>query len=750
MNTHRRAWTLRAGRAGAVAALVAGAVTGIATPALADDPDVQITVLNSGTLAANQRTQMQFTVRNNNQQPTVFAIQVSTFDGLTCQGDCNIPARLLDRDQTATIGVTLVAGNLPPGQNRSGQIRVTAQAPNGDDDADERQFTVQAAAQPQVQTVKKVSGQIIDVASGDAIPGAIVAMRDSEDHNFTTEANDKGRFSFTGSTQRPIAPGRIFIAVGKTGFGDITKNFDVKAGQSKTDIRIPLISTASPSASPTAADTGPPASDGALPADDGQVAANPSANEGSGTLTWALILAGGLLVALGVGALVLLLVRRRQEKDDGSGVGAAGPGGPGGRGGYAGADATRVTPAGMGAGPMAGRPDLANAPTMLQAPIRDEYPDPYGAPPVVRPAGGYGAAGQPGWAGNGYADATQVGGYPGGPPASAGPGSPVGYGATRPGAHGSPAGPPTGYGAANGQSSGPPAFGGPLPPVSGGYGASGGPSGPPYGAAPQQPGYGSAATPPGYGPDAGPAAPYGSPAAPRPGYGGPGGHDAGPQDTGGFAPAGRGDGGYGRDFGERYDEPTGHFRGEDAGQANGRAPGGYGPAGGAPPPEPYDQRGGGYQPPPSYERRGGYEADYGGQPPYDRQAQYESPGGYDRPPSYEPPPSYEQPRYDSPPRYDPPPPYDPPPYDAPQYDQPGGYDRPPGGYGGQGGQGYDQRGYEGGGYGSERGYEPRAGYDQGGYPGEPRDPREPGPPPSRHAAPPQARGERRPLDWLDD
>jgi hypothetical protein len=639
-------------RAGVVAALIAGALTGVASPAQADDPDVQITVLNAGTLNAGQRTNLQFTVHNNNQQPTVFSIRVETFEGLACDGDCNIPARPINGDgqqgDTITVSATLVAANLNPGQTRSGQVRAIAQAPGGDEDSDERQLTVRGAQE--APTVKRVSGQIVDVSTGEPVSGAIVAMRDSQDHNFTAEANDNGRFSFTSSAQNPISPGRIDIAVGKTGYVDVEKNFTVAAGRSKTDIRIPLVSTASPSATPSAEGTGAPTGD-APSADAGQVAIDAAAGEDSGgALSWIFILLGGLLVALGVGAIVLLVVRRRQEGDDEDAVGAPGPPGgprtavPASRGAYHGAgDATRVVGAGMGADPtMLGRPGLADAPTMLQAPIRDEYPDPYGVPPgrPPQPAGpptqAYGAAAQPGWGDNGYSDATQAGGYPG-------------------------------------------------------YGAPGGG---------------------GYGPPSGDA--YGSPAAPRPGFGGPGGYDAGrgpgngygardfaergperyDEPTGRFTPGGpeSGAGAYGSGGG--YDARGGYEPPTSAGYEP-PASGGYVPpptsGGGYPPPA-----GGGYGGPTSgapagyerggYDQRGGgYEAD-----PYSS-AQGGHAGGYDQRGGYEPPPTG-------------------------GYGGQGGYDQRGGGYGGQTGGydvpeprgGYDPRGgeYDQGGYYGDQGPPP--------------------------------------------
>ena len=82
----------------------------------------------------------------------------------------------------------------------------------------ERDVTVRGPQEQQKPTAKKVSGQVVDAGTGDPVPEAIIAMRDSDGNNFTSETNDNGRFSFTGSADEPIAPGRIDIAVGKTGY----------------------------------------------------------------------------------------------------------------------------------------------------------------------------------------------------------------------------------------------------------------------------------------------------------------------------------------------------------------------------------------------------------------------------------------------------------------------------------------------------------------------------------------------------
>ncbi|WP_434742386.1 carboxypeptidase regulatory-like domain-containing protein [Micromonospora sp. SH-82] len=171
----------------------------------------------------------------------------------------------------------------------------------------------------------------------------------------------------------------------------------------------------------------------------------------------------------------------------------------------------------------------------------------------------------------------------------------------------------------------------------------------------------------------------------------------------------RGAGGYG----ERYDEPTGRYQGDDATSypppADPYATGLYqpatdqGPGYGQQPEQSggYDQRGGGYH------QQGGYDqGGYGGQGGYDQQT-----GGYGQEPPRQRGGGYDQQTGG---------------YDQQGYSQrgdaQGGYDQQSG-YGGQGGYdqqsgGYDQRG---GGYDQQGGYGGQGGYDQqtGGYGQEP-------------------------------
>ncbi|AVT33356.1 hypothetical protein C6361_32320 [Plantactinospora sp. BC1] len=473
VTAHRRAWI---SRAGVVVALAASAVFALpTTPALADDPDVTITGVNAN-LNAGQTTTLSFSVKNNNGGvlggDTSFNINVRGFNELQCQGERCDFTDTIDLGATKSYSVTLRAGNVPAGQTRSGSVQINAQV--GDDsDSAARNITVRGPeAPPEVQTVAEVSGRVTNEATGEGVPGASMRLTDGQGRTHSATTSSNGNYQFRGSQDRPIAPGRLQIRATKDGISD-TKEVNGAAGARVNGQGIQLALAGAPTATPEA--TVEPTEDAAeeepteeAGAEESQEAGAPdqAANEesGGGLGSWVLILAGGLLVALGVGAIVLLLMRR---KEDGGDDDVDGPGGPGprggaaaGRGGYRGDDdATRVTNR-AGADPtMVNRGgNLADAPTMMHsAPlVDDEFPDPYGAPLPGPQTPGYGA-GEPGWGGNanGYGDrpGSGAGAY------GNAPGSGAGYGAPASGA---------GYGNAPGSGAG---YGAPV--SGGGYAANG-------------------------------------------------------------------------------------------------------------------------------------------------------------------------------------------------------------------------------------------------------------------------------------
>ncbi|WP_121397231.1 carboxypeptidase-like regulatory domain-containing protein [Micromonospora sp. M71_S20] len=586
VSTHRRAWKQRAG---VVVALVVGALLAVpATPALAADVTVSpgsVTV-NAGSDAA---VTVLVTPREGDEEAEISLAGLPS--GVSCAGGCGTVrfAGGQPRPQLVRIKASDNAGDA------NVTVTVAAEGDKSGPGTATFQLGVKGRAQPsqppQAQTVKSVSGKVVVQANGKAVPNAVVMLQDGAGKKIDTISDDDGNFRFTGTSEKPIAPGRL--AVGAS-VGEVyaTKSFDASAGQSVTGQRIALaikVET-TPSATPSASEEPLPSDEPVEETPEESAEATPGAaanasNEDSGGMgSWLIILLGGLLVAAGVGTIVLLWMRRKDsgdEADDDAPAGAAAGAVPAAHGAFRGADdQTRVVNR-VGATPdptMVGGTALSDAPTMMHRPVVDDVPpDPYGAPPQP-----YGAAGnQQGW--GGYGDE----------PAGAG-----GYGGA-------------GYGNA--------------PASGGGYGSGGAGGG--YGNAPSSGGgYGNApASGGGYGSND-----YGAPAG-----------AAGAAGAAGYPPAGGG-----RGYGERYDEPTGRYTGDatqypapadpyatgvyqpEQGQGYGQSePGGYGrggePTGG------YDQPGGGYE-------RGGYgqPGGYGQEPPAPRGG-YGQPGGYDQPTSYD-------------------------------------------------------------------------------------------------------------------
>ncbi|MEV0721918.1 carboxypeptidase-like regulatory domain-containing protein [Micromonospora purpureochromogenes] len=684
MSTHRRAWKQRAG---VVVALVAGALLTVpATPALA----AKITSSDgSVTIDAGRSSRISVQVNPDDGEKTANVSVTGLPQGVSCGGCGEVDFGLIPGPQRVTL--TLSASDDAPAANGTrATVRVEG---DGGSDSKPLSVTVNAKAAPpttppQNQTVKSISGKVTVAANGDAVPNAIVMLRDSQNHQYQTTSDGSGNYRFSGSSSQPISPGRIDLGATKDNV-QATKTLNASAGQSLTGQRIALALKVevSPSATPSATEEPLPTDEATEEAAEETEAAAPgqsqaASDDGGGFSSFMIILLGGLLVAAGVGTIVLLWMRRKNaDEDDDAPVGAAAGAVPGARGAFRGADdQTRVVNRVGAAGPdptMVGGTSLSDAPTMMHRPVVDDVPpDPYGAPP--QPYGAAGAAAG-GWAGSGYGDEPAQGGY----------GQQGGYG-NAPSSGG-------GYGAAPASGGG---YGG-APSADAGYGAAGAAAGAAAG------GYGNApASGGGYG-----SRDYSAPAG-GPGYAG--------QDQGGG-------------YGERYDEPTGRYTGESTGA--------YAPAAdpyptstyqpdqghgyGQPDPAPYGQ---GQEPAGGYGGGNGYGGPGGGYDAGGQQPGYDNgfgaaQGGYDQQGGG---------------------------YGAGQggYDQQGGYEQPAGGYGaGQGGYG-QPGGYEQeppqqrtGGY-DDRGYDQQQG---GGYYGDQAQSGRGRPDP----APQQDRGGRR-LDWLDD
>ncbi|MBG0560445.1 carboxypeptidase-like regulatory domain-containing protein [Actinoplanes aureus] len=403
----------RTTQAGAFLALVAGLVAGVQTAALADPPSVQIRSLSSIDVSSGSTVTMRYTVSNpqpgngENQPGGAFtSIRVS---GVDCtSGDCS-PAQQIQG--TEEFEATLTVPTLGAGETRSVTVTVTATV-NGEQPGQASQ-TINVRGPEKPQTVRQVSGRIRD-NEGDRLSGVAVAMQDSAGHSYETTTNGDGGYSFTSSDSKPIAPGKITVAAVKDGFQAKTVDVQGSAGRSiSVPITLKKLAAASPSPTPSASASAPAEptvapdeeeeTDESPPPAAGNANTQETAGDSEGS-NWLLILMGGLLVAAGIGAFVLVWMRRKNSGNDDTSLDGPTPGfgGPGaapaganqfdatrvaapvgaGRGG----DATVIAPAGMAGG-------IGDAPTMIHRPVvEDEFPDPYGAP--IPPGGGFAGGSQ--------------------------------------------------------------------------------------------------------------------------------------------------------------------------------------------------------------------------------------------------------------------------------------------------------------------------------------------------------------------
>ncbi|MEU4565937.1 carboxypeptidase regulatory-like domain-containing protein [Micromonospora sp. NPDC023956] len=492
-----------------VVALVTGALLAIpATPALAANVSVSP---GSVTLQAGGDATVTVQVNPGGQDEEARLSVTGLPSGVSCSG-CNGEVEFDQPGQQKSVLLTLKASDGARAAN--GSVTVRVEADSGPATAN---FSLTVQARPadptpsQNQTVRRISGKVTNTANGKPVPNATVALMDSQRHQYTTTTDEDGDWRFDGSAQNPITPGQIVLGAS---FNEVRKTVTINAsaGQNMTGQRISLALPVEATASPTPGTTEEPVptedpveepteEPGATPG----AATNAAEEDSGGFDSWLLIILGGLFVAIGVGTIVLLWMRRRESPDDEDADDVRGAAAtPAARGALRGGadDATRVVNRVGPDATMVGGASLADAPTMMHnRPLVDDVPpDPYGAPPP-QPGQGYGSAGQGGWSGGGYGDAapTQAGGYGTG-----------------------------GYGAA-------PSSGGP-------YGNAPS-SGSPYGTAPASGG--------GYGNAPSSGSPYGTAPASGGGYGGQ--QDYGTP-GGGYTPPAQGGG-----YGERYDEPTGRY-----------------------------------------------------------------------------------------------------------------------------------------------------------------------------------------------
>ncbi|MDR6324198.1 carboxypeptidase regulatory-like domain-containing protein [Actinoplanes couchii] len=361
-------------------------------------------VAPSGTITPGSTVTVSFTVSNQRGEGDSGSADVETKVTVSGGGSCQTGCQASDSiDGGRSYNATIKAPNVGAGQKQ--QVTVTVNANNGENGSASASFTVEGAAAPPVSTnVRLVSGRVKD-DSGDRVSGVKVVMKDSAGAQYTTSTNGDGGFSFTSSDSQPISAGTIRVAAAKEGYDAASASVQGAVGKTVTvPLTMKKVVAPSPSASPSASAsasaeaTEDPAEEETTEEENAGVDLGQNTNEAANTSedsgsNWLLIIMGVLLVAAGLGAMLLVWMRRKKAEELAAetGVGkippatggggnsfdqtrVAAPVGAGGRGG----DATMIAPAaGMGGG----SGSLADAPTMIhRQPVEDEFPDPYGAP----------------------------------------------------------------------------------------------------------------------------------------------------------------------------------------------------------------------------------------------------------------------------------------------------------------------------------------------------------------------------------
>lgn len=298
---------VRLARVAALVALAGGTLAVAAAPATAAPETVSILSVSAENVKPRETVRVQFRVTNDGRRAETAIVVVG--GGLRCATGCRAEPNLRP-GQSRTFDATLVAPDARPGETTGLNISVGVRLAGQNSYAYKMVYVHGPGASPSGEAepaagVRGVSGRVGD-ADEKAIGGADLTIRDSAGHEYRTTSDRSGRFSITSRAGRTIAEGSITVRATMDGYRTARATVRGRAGDVAT-VRLTLSAVPAPtttSPSPTAE-----ASPLAEAADDGAPAAAPptltaTGDEGGSTSMF-------LLVAAGLGALALVMVRRR-------------------------------------------------------------------------------------------------------------------------------------------------------------------------------------------------------------------------------------------------------------------------------------------------------------------------------------------------------------------------------------------------------------------------------------------------------
>jgi Carboxypeptidase regulatory-like domain len=346
-------------RAAALIALTGGTLAVSAAPVAGAPAPISILSVSAENVKPGDKVRVQFRVTNNGSGAETAIVVVS--GGLQCTTGCRAEPNLKP-GQSQDFQATVVAPQVNAGETLGLNISVAVRL-GGQNSFDYKMVyihgpgTSQTGADKPSSEVDGVSGLVRDT-SGKAIGGVALTVRDSAGHEYRTTSDRSGRFSIKSGAGKTIAEGRITVVAALGGYRTTRTTVQGSAGDTAS-VRLTLAAVAAPAKTPPSP-AATAAADGAAEPETSVAAEAPPAleavsDEGSGPLPFIL---GGLLVAAGLGALALMVNRRRNTPDK-----------------PAPHAATQLTaPAGA---------SMSDAPTAVlhTRPPADGFPGPYSGPP---------------------------------------------------------------------------------------------------------------------------------------------------------------------------------------------------------------------------------------------------------------------------------------------------------------------------------------------------------------------------------
>ncbi|MCO8277565.1 carboxypeptidase-like regulatory domain-containing protein [Actinoplanes sp. TRM 88003] len=281
-------------------------------PATAAPTPVRILSVSAENVKPGETVRVKFRVTNTGKATETAIVVVG--GGLECQAGCRAEPSL-GAGRSRNFEAKLVAPSAGPGTtglNISAAVRL-----GGQNYFDHKTVYVSNSApspsKPDKTLVSRVSGRVRD-ADGKAISGAALTVRDSAGHKYRATSDRSGRFSVTSKADQPIAAGPITVVAAMDGYRTARKSLTGTAGGTASTL---LTLTAVAKVRPSPVATVSPLAAAAEPETIAPTTTAPPdlqavSDEGSGSMPFMAL--GGLLIAVGLGAIALVAIRRRHAR----------------------------------------------------------------------------------------------------------------------------------------------------------------------------------------------------------------------------------------------------------------------------------------------------------------------------------------------------------------------------------------------------------------------------------------------------